>query len=220
MIETIHGNVQLYGLREKMNVGQERYVDSIMSNTITFCNAPAGTGKTTVAVAIAKYLHEKEGTGLTYIFAPIQEGSLGHRPGTQEEKESEYKAPLIDALLELGELPDNAIKSESMPKDKQWVTAKSHTFMRGTNIKDQTVIIDEAQNFTRGELKKILTRCHDSCRIIVIGHDGQNDLKNPSKSGFVPYLTHFEPEEYCGVVKLTESYRGEISKKADELRWD
>ena len=58
------------------------------------------------------------------------------------------------------------------------------------------VIIDEAQNYYFDELKKVLTRLHDSCKIIVIGHEGQNDLfDHPERSGFVPYLNWFAGDD-------------------------
>jgi len=147
---------------------------------------------------------------------------MGYTPGTVEEKESKYITPLLDALTEIGEDPRFAIKSENNPdmiNDKAWIEAKSHTFLRGSNIKDSTLIIDEAQNMTRGELKKVLTRCHDSTTVIVIGHDKQCDLKRPEKSGFVPYIEHFRDEPYAHVCELTVNFRGRLATKADELTW-
>jgi predicted ribonuclease YlaK len=78
-------------------------------------------------------------------------------------------------------------------------------------------VIDEAQNFTVSELRKILTRIHDNCKVIVIGHDGQCDLKNPQLSGFTRYIEHFREESYVGVVKLSKNFRGRLANKADEL---
>src|SRR5699024_8120889 len=130
------------------------------------------------------------GKPLTYIFSPVAERTMGFRPGSQSEKEAEYIEPL-----------------------------KSHVFARGTNIKGHTVIIDEAQNFTRGELKKVLTRLHGDCTVIVIGHDGQNDLPNASTSGFLPYLDHFKDEPYVGVHELTVNFRGKLAQHADNLTW-
>ena len=209
----------LFGFADKLTEEQQRYVDSIFDNKITFVNAPSGSGKTTLAVACAKVLDRP----LIYIFAPIEEKKMGFRPGKQEEKEAEYLQPLKDALLEINESPDRVINSEenveNLKNGNVWVFPKSHIFARGTNIKDCTVIISESQNFTRGELKKILTRIHDSCKVIVEGHDGQCDLPDPSKSGFVPYINHFQNEDYIGVVELTKNFRGVISRKADEFTW-
>lgn len=176
------------------------------------------THNTTLAVGCAKIL----GKPLVYTFSPVEEGSIGFTPGTVEEKESKYITPLLDALEEIGEDARFALKSENNPEminDNAWIEAKSHTFLRGSNIKDSTLIIDESQNLTRGELKKVLSRVHDSTTVIVIGHDGQNDLKNPSKSGFVPYLNHFKDEPYAKVCALSVNFRGDVAKHADELEW-
>ena len=206
-----------YGL--SLTDEQRIYVDSIFDNQLTIVNARSGTGKTTLAVGASKIL----GNPLVYIFSPVEEGRMGFRPGTQQEKEAEYWQPLKDALLEIGENPSQVVCDESNPDAMKsghvWVYPKSHVFARGTNIKDSTVIIEETQNFTRGELKKVLTRIHDSCTVIMIGHDGQCDLPNASKSGFVPYLEHFRNEPYTKVVELTQNFRGNLAQHADELTW-
>lgn len=147
---------------------------------------------------------------------------MGFTPGTQEEKESKYITPLIDALMEIGEDPRLALYRESNPdfmNDNTWIRAMSHVYMRGTNIKDSTLIIDEAQNMTRGDLKKILTRVHDSTKVIMIGHMGQVDLPDPAKSGFAPYIEHFKDEEYAKVIELTTNFRGRLARHADSLAW-
>jgi len=103
--------------------------------------------------------------------------------------------------------------------DNTWIKAMSHVFMRGTNIKDSTLIIDEAANMTRGDLKKVLTRVHQSTKVIMIGHTDQCDLPDPSKSGFAPYIEHYRDEPYCKVVELSKNFRGKLAQKADELIW-
>lgn len=209
----------LFGFAPLLTDEQREYVNSILSNQLTIVNAKAGTGKTTLAVACAAVI----GKPLTYIFSPVSERSMGFRPGSQAEKEAEYAEPLKDALLEIGENPSKAIFDEdnldNMKAGNVWVYPKSHIFARGTNIKGHTVIIDEAQNYTRGELKKVLTRLHDDCTVIMIGHDGQNDLPNASKSGFVPYLEHFRDEPYAHVCELSVNFRGKIATHADNLTW-
>jgi phosphate starvation-inducible protein PhoH and related proteins len=211
-------NNMLFGFEPLLTDEQRAYVNSIFDNQLTIVNAKSGTGKTTLAVACAKLL----GKPLIYTFSPVEEGSLGFTPGTVEEKESKYIQPLLDALIEIREDPRFAIKSEKNPdliNEGAWITAKSHTFVRGTNIKDSTLIIDEAQNFTRGELKKILTRCHDSTKVIMIGHVEQIDLKDPKKSGFAPYIEHFQDESYCRIIELTHNFRGRLAMHADDLKW-
>lgn len=205
-----------YGLN--LTNEQREYLDSIFDNQLTIVNAKAGTGKTTLAVGAAKILKKP----LYYIFSPVEEDALGYTPGDVEEKESKYIQPLLDALKEINEDHRFALYRTENPEHIQkvaWVYAKSHVFARGTNIKNATVIIDEAQNYTKGELKKVLTRIHDSCKVIMIGHDGQNDLDQPEKSGFVPYLEHYRDEPYSKVVKLTVNFRGKLAQHADELSW-
>src|SRR5690606_3234445 len=123
-------------------------------------------------------------------FFPVQEDEMGFRPGNQQTKESIYYGPLVDALKDIHEDPlraiayndDEDIQWESMAGKKNanaWVEAKSHIFLRGTNIgkdEDLFVIIDETQNATKSQLKKVLTRLHDRCTVAVIGHTGQIDL--------------------------------------------
>ena len=100
-------------------------------------------------------------------------------------------------------------------KGEGFVKMLTHTYLRGTNLKQKIVILDESQNYTVAELKKVLTRCHDSCKIIVIGHTGQIDIKGGS--GFQKYLEHFQGQEKCAVCKLTTNHRGWLSTYADEL---
>lgn len=209
----------LFGFADKLTDEQQVYVDSIFDNQVTIVNAKAGSGKTTLAVACAALLDKP----LVYIFAPVEEGKMGFRPGSQQEKEAEYYQPLIDALYEIGENPTKAIYDtenvEAQKRGDVWVYPRSHIFARGTNIKDSTVIIAESQNFTRGDLKKVLTRIHDSCTVIIEGHTGQNDLPNPNKSGFQPYIDHLENADFVNVVSLTKNFRGRLSTLADELTW-
>src|SRR5690606_37220307 len=141
----------LFGFAPKLTDEQREYVDSIFDNKVTIVNAKAGTGKTTLAVAVAKLLDKP----MYYTFAPVEEDALGYTPGDVEEKESKYIVPLIDALTEIREDPRLAIYRDSNPdfiNEGAWVVAKSHVFMRGTNLKNCTLIIDEAQNMTRGDL--------------------------------------------------------------------
>lgn len=207
-------NNMLFGFANKLTEEQKVYVDNIFDKQLTIVNARSGTGKTTLAVACASILKKP----LIYIFSPVMESSMGFRPGTQEEKEAEYIAPLFDALYEINENPLKAICSENSQTNKEaWVHPRSHIFARGTNIKDSTVIIDECQNFTKNELKKVLTRIHDSCKVIMIGHTGQNDLKNPKDSGFKPYIELFRTKDYASICELSWNFRGKLANDADEI---
>lgn len=207
-----------YGLRETMTDEQLEMCESIIHNTVTFVNAKAGTGKTTMAVATAKFLIEHNlADKLVYIASPVEEGTLGYRPGTAEEKAMDYTGALYDALVTIGEFPERA-----MHPVEGWVEFKTDTFLRGTNMSKVVVIIDEAQNYSRSQLKKTITRCHDDAFLIVIGHDGQIDLKKPETSGFVPMIDLFKElapakDLDVGYVELTVNFRGKVSQIADEL---
>jgi len=214
-----------YGLRARMTSEQEDLVNAIYSdkNDIVFCNSKAGTGKTLMAVATAKLLiQEGQYKELLYVFNPTEENKMGYRPGSQEEKEKEYITPLRQALTQIGDNPDKAmivtdINNSSMKKTngKQWVRAESHTFARGTNQRNKVIIIDEAQNWTVGQLKKMLTRCHDNSKVIVIGHDGQIDLTNKDLSGFTSYYNHFMNMPRAKHCNLTVNFRGWLAQHAD-----
>lgn len=207
----------LFGYTNKLTDEQKEYVDSMFDNQLTIVNAKSGTGKTTLAVAVAKVLQ----MDLLYVFSPVEESSLGFTPGSVEEKEEKYFQPLKDALVEINEQPDKVIATEhnfeNVKNGNTWVEAKSHVFARGTNIKDKFVIVDEVQNFTKPELRKLLTRIHDNCVVVLLGHVGQIDLDRPQESGFAPYIDHFRKKDYAKVCDLTWNFRGRLASDADEL---
>jgi predicted ribonuclease YlaK len=230
-----------YGLN--LTTEQLIYGDSIVDNMFTGVKARSGAGKTTVAVGTAKLI----GKPLHYIFPTVQEKALGFTTGDQRAKESKYLTPLMDALIEIGENPFQAIISPLNTKEKDeleevydkiktkknkhkvknpkvielkegdpWVHAYSHNFMRGGNLKNCTVIIDEAQNLTKAELRTILTRIHDSCHVVLMGDPNQCDI-DPKKSGFVAYIEHYRTESYAQICELTKNFRGRISAHAETL---
>lgn len=203
-----------YGLRKKMTEEQEYYANSIIDFNVVFSDSKAGSGKTTVALASLYYLFEnKKIDGILYVFSPVEESKMGYRPGTQQEKELEYTQPLRDALLKLNLNPDKALDEKY-----GFVKAVSHTFLRGTNKERMGIIIDEAQNWTKPQLRKTLTRLDDQCHAVVIGHQGQIDLQNPLDSGFIEYLEHFEKlKNRVRVCNLTKNFRGWIADHADSI---
>ena len=98
-----------------------------------------------------------------------------------------------------------------------FITCITDTFLRGTNLDDAVIIIDEAQNYTVAQLKKTLTRIGKKVKVIVIGHELQCDLEHPKDSGFMKYIEHFSGEERAAICELTINHRGWISKCADEV---
>lgn len=195
------------------------------NNKIIFVNSRAGTGKTQIAVATACAMIEyKLYDQILYCFSLNNnfQSILGLLPGGVEEKERAFFEPCLEALVECGYEPNKVVKELNPDGEKEgdtFVSCKSHTFLRGTNINEKTIlIIDEAQNFYIDELKKVLTRVKDGTKVIVIGHDGQCDIiKNRSSSGFLPYLKWFKGREGVAVCELTENHRGWVSRIADSL---
>jgi PhoH-like ATPase len=205
----------------KLDDEQRDFVNAILSDDIdiVFCNAKSGTGKTTLSVMCANMLVDnKQFENIIYVAAPVQEMKQGYLPGDLTQKSSVYYEPLYQAMIEAGINPNTALYSDSLVNQKNgtaFIKPITHTFTRGTNFKNAVVIIEESQNFTAAELKKILTRCHDSCKVILIGHTGQIDIQK--NSGFENYLNHFDGHDRCAVCELTTNHRGWISTYADEL---
>ena len=222
--------MNFYGLNLDKN--QDHFVKSILNpnKTIVFCNSVAGTGKTTLAMGAANILVKDKRNnynGIIYIVSPYGEGRQGYLPGDLTEKSEVYFEPAYQAMVEVGMNPNADIYYEPMAGKKGsdgmgkkpgdgFVKLITHTYLRGNNTKNKVVIIDEAQNFTVSELKKVLTRCHDTCKVIVVGHTGQIDING--LSGFFRYINHFEGQERAEVCELVTNYRGWLSQFADKLR--
>lgn len=205
---------------------QKHYRDMLWSPDvdIVFTNSVSGTGKTTIAVGVANLLVQYERyNGIVYIASPTQEEKQGYLPGTQEQKSAPYMEPLFEALETLGINPSRVVKSEADPESEKYgayIQATTHTYMRGINFKNKVILVDECQNVYREDLKKILTRCHDSCKVVCLGHTGQCDLyKNPQNSGFKIFLEHFRDKERAAVCELKTNHRGWISTWADMLEF-
>jgi phosphate starvation-inducible protein PhoH len=188
---------------------------------IVFCNAPAGTGKSVVSVGTSIMMY-RYGLydGITYVVAPYAEASMGFLPGTVEQKVSAYLEPLKQAVLEANESPMHAIIQEC-PEDRRgaaFIDAIAHSYLRGHTFSRRIVIVDEAQNQTEFDLRKTLSRAKDDCKVIVVGHNRQTDLRNPANSGFVRCLKHFESKKdrRVAICELTHNYRGFVSRVSDE----
>ena len=202
---------------------QLTFRDSIWNaeKLIIFCNAKAGTGKTLIATGTAKLLYDWGlYDGIVFIASPTQETKNGFLPGTAEEKAEPYFEPFYQACAEVGINPYIDINDRSISGQKRatgYVDCVTHMYLRGVNFDRKVVIIDEAQNFTFSDLQKTLTRCKDTCKVIVIGHTGQCDLDSHADSGFSLYADHFSGDDRTAVITLTKNYRGWISQHADSL---
>lgn len=214
-----------YGL--DLDDDQKHFVNSIwdFKKIAIICNAKAGTGKTTLALGVANLLyHHGLYDRITYIISPTQEQRQGFLPGDQASKTEPYMQPLIDALITLGINPQTSIISENnmqaLKNGTAYIEFKADTYLRGINLENRVVIIDEAQNFYFDDLKKTLTRIHDNCKIIIIGHTEQCDIyKKPERTGFGPYLKAFNScdDNRLEVCQLTINHRGWFSNFCDNV---
>lgn len=188
---------------------------------IVFVNSKAGTGKTTIATGAADVL-VKHGvfSSIIYIMSPYGERKQGWLPGSITEKSSVYFEAFYQALNNCGINTFTAINDDTMVNQKNgtgYITCITDTFLRGSNLDNAVVIIDEAQNCTTAQLKKILTRVGKKAKVIVIGHELQCDLENPNTSGFTAYINHFREHDRVAICNLTTNHRSWISQFADEL---
>lgn len=207
-----------YGLI--LNEGQENFKEAIMSDeyNVIIADATAGSGKTLISVACANILCKTDKyKSAVYIFPTVEEASLGYRPGDTKMKEVDYLEPLYDALIKIRELPQQAISSDISEKNgTAWIEARSATFMRGINLENKVVIIDECQNMSVPIIKRIISRCHDNCKVICLGCQAQTDIPL-NKSGFKQLIEHMRTFEGCIKCELPISYRGKLAMHIDKL---
>ena len=154
-------------------VGQKQYVDAIDQNTIVFGIGPAGTGKTYLAMAKAvQALQRKEISRIILTRPAVEAGErLGFLPGTLNEKIDPYLRPLFDALHDM-------LDPEAVPKlmASGTIEVAPLAYMRGRTLNDSFIILDEAQNTTKEQMKMFLTRLGFNSKIVVTGDATQIDL--------------------------------------------
>lgn len=221
-----------YGM--KLDDEQREFRDAILDKDINLVavDAASGTGKTTLAVCTAVLLVEYGFyDGITYVVSPTNEMVQGYLPGSIEEKSEPYMEPLYEALLKANKVPNQVICSSSNMMGRKegiaYVNCMTHTFLRGCNIENKVVILDEVQNYYFDSLKKTGTRLHDSNKVIMIGHTGQCDLyKKSEKSGYYIYLKALEEGikngdiNWAKICKLYNNHRGRISQWFDSVDFD
>ena len=210
----------------KLDEHQRVFRDAIYNEDkkIVFCNAVAGSGKTTIAVATAVLMCDYGlYDNIVYVMHSVGDAQ-GFLPGTISEKSSVWFEGLYQALIVANKQPHTVISTESMANQKNGtgtVTAITDSYLRGSNIgaEGKTIlIVDEAQNFDEHSLRKTLTRACDNTKVIVIGHEGQIDLPKNARSGFKPCMEHFRNKnvEWAEFCELKNNYRGLVSNVADE----
>ena len=161
---------------------QRDYLNAIRDNDIVFGIGPAGTGKTYLAVAAAVHLLKIGLTRKVILVRPAVEAGerLGFLPGGLAEKVNPYLRPLFDALHDM---MDFATIQRFIATDVVEIVPLA--YMRGRTLNNATIILDEAQNATKGQMQMFLTRMGHGSKIIVTGDTTQIDLPDPTQSGLI-----------------------------------
>jgi len=183
-------------------LGQRLYVDSLKKTELVICCGPAGTGKTFLGVAMAvKALKSREVSKIILTRPAIEAGErLGFLPGDIEEKVNPYMRPIYDAL--------SALLGQEMFEryyDKGVIEVSPLAFMRGRNLDDCFVLLDEAQNTTPEQMKMFLTRLGVNCRACVCGDFTQIDLPRGIPNGLKDAITVLDGVEGIRIVSLNDS---------------
>lgn len=181
-------------------LGQKKYVDAIKRSSIVFGVGPAGTGKTYLAVALAVYaLKNKEIDKIILTRPAVEAGEkLGFLPGDMNEKVDPYLRPLFDALQEM--MGQDAYLRHI---ERGSIEIAPLAYMRGRTLSNSFIILDEAQNTTKEQMKMFLTRMGENSRIVVTGDVTQIDLPKNVKSGMIDAIEVLEGVEGIEIVKLT-----------------
>ena len=183
-------------------LGQRVYMDALERSELVICSGPAGTGKTFLGVAMAvKALKSREVSRISLTRPAIEAGErLGFLPGDIEEKVDPYMRPLYDALSVL-------LGTESFEKyyDKGLIEVSPLAFMRGRNLDDCFVVLDEAQNTTCEQMKMFLTRIGLNCRAVACGDFTQIDLPRGVESGLKDSISVLRGVEGISIVSMNDS---------------
>ncbi|MBE6037439.1 MAG: PhoH family protein [Clostridiales bacterium] len=187
-------------------IGQTGYAKSIRNNDIVFGIGPAGTGKTYIAVALAINAFKNKEVSKIILARPAVEAGerLGFLPGDLQEKVDPYLRPLYDALYDiLGR--DAALRL----KEREFIEVVPLAYMRGRTLDNAFIILDEAQNTTKEQMKMFLTRLGFGSKAIVTGDVTQIDLPRGKKSGLL---------EAMKILEGVEGIEFHYLKEADVVR--
>ena len=183
-------------------LGQKRYVDAIKKNTITLGIGPAGTGKTYLAVAAAVAAFRDKQVNRIILTRPAVEAGerLGFLPGDLQSKVDPYLRPLYDALFDM-------LGAETYNKylERGSIEVAPLAYMRGRTLDDSFIILDEAQNTSREQMKMFLTRLGFGSKIVITGDITQIDLPLDTVSGLKEAMRVLDGVEDIAICRLNEA---------------
>jgi phosphate starvation-inducible PhoH-like protein len=208
----LDGVFDLYTNREKILVNdqgksvypktfnQKHYIKAIENYDLTFGVGPAGTGKTYLAVSAAVRDLKKGKVKKLILTRPVVEAgeSLGFLPGDLKEKVDPYLVPLYDALYEM-----LGVQTTSSLLEKGVIEIAPLAYMRGRTLENAFVILDEAQNTTKAQMKMFLTRLGFSSKMVITGDPSQTDLKHNIESGLSHVLSILDDMQDIKVIKFS-----------------
>ncbi|MDE6740787.1 MAG: PhoH family protein [Muribaculaceae bacterium] len=180
------------------NANQAKMVKSFNENDLTFALGPAGTGKTYIAIALAVAALKNRQCRRILLSRPAVEAGekLGFLPGDMKDKIDPYLRPLYDALEDM--IPQVKLK-EYMETDTIQIAPLA--FMRGRTLNDAIIILDEAQNTTKHQMKMFLTRLGHNAKMIVTGDTTQIDLPHTVQSGLIQALRILRGVKGIGIIE-------------------
>lgn len=181
-------------------LGQQKYIETIRKNTLTFAIGPAGTGKTYLAMALSVMaLKNKESERIILTRPAVEAGEkLGFLPGDLTQKVDPYLRPLYDAMYDF-----MGADSYTRLLERGTVEVAPLAYMRGRTLSDAFIILDEAQNTTPEQMKMFLTRIGFNSKVIVTGDITQTDLPAGKSSGLAEAIRILDGIPGIGIVELT-----------------
>ena len=183
-------------------LGQKKYVEAIKDNVVTLGIGPAGTGKTYLAVAAAVAAFRAKEVNRIILTRPAVEAGerLGFLPGDLQSKVDPYLRPLYDALFEM-------LGPETYQKylERGNIEVAPLAYMRGRTLDDSFIILDEAQNTSREQMKMFLTRLGFGSKIVITGDITQIDLPKDMVSGLKEAMRVLKGVDDIAILRLTES---------------
>ena len=183
-------------------IGQKEYIKSVLHNTVTIGVGPAGTGKTYLAVAAAVAAFRDKQVNRIILTRPAVEADerLGFLPGDLQSKVDPYLRPLYDALFDM-------LGAETYQKylERGNIEVAPLAYMRGRTLDDSFIILDEAQNTSREQMKMFLTRLGFGSKIVITGDVTQIDLPADKSSGLKEAMRVLRNVEGIGICQLTNA---------------